>query len=196
MHGLINCALERFVRDTYGSPIWADVIRASNIEIDTFEAMLSYKNNITFQILTALSQTLEKPPGEVLEDIGMYLVSHSNNEALRRLMRFSGVTFEDFLYSLDDLHDRARLAVPDLTLPDLELLEEVGGQFELLVRANMPGIGFVLMGVLRAMADDYGALVFLEHKGNVANCEKLSISLLENSFSEGREFHLGRAVGE
>jgi hypothetical protein len=47
------------------------------------------------------------------------------------------------------------------------------------------------MGVLRAMADDYGALVYLEHKGAPDGIETIEISLLEAEFAVGRGFELG-----
>jgi len=47
------------------------------------------------------------------------------------------------------------------------------------------------MGVLRAMADDYGVLGYLEHKGDEKGCEILHITLLESEYARGREFELG-----
>ncbi|WP_208351485.1 heme NO-binding domain-containing protein [Pseudaestuariivita rosea] len=195
MHGLVNRAIEKFVCDTYGMESWRNVVRKSAIGIDTFEAMLSYESIITSKLLTALSSYLDKPPGDILEDIGMYLVSHPNCEALRRLMRFGGETFEEFLYSLEDLSDRASLAVPDLLLPDIELIEETKGDYDLAITDSKVGFGYVLVGVLRAMADDYGALVFLEHKGHHKNSESLSVRLFDDGFSEGRSFQLTQAAG-
>ena len=43
---------------------------------------------------------------------------------------------------------------------------------------------------LRAMADDYGALVLLDHLGTGADGEVVAIHLLERRFAEGRRFHL------
>ncbi len=36
---------------------------------------------------------------------------------MRRLLRFGGATFEDFLLSLDDLNDRVALALDILDMP-------------------------------------------------------------------------------
>lgn len=105
-------------------------------------------------------------------------------------MRFGGVDYEDFLHSLDDLHGRARMAVPDLDLPRLELNDRGGGEFWLDCKGAPPGFGQVMMGLLRAMADDYGALVLLEHLGRKGRDERLSVRLLAARFSEGRDFSL------
>jgi hypothetical protein len=111
MHGLINRAVECFVRDAYGDDRWAEVARAAALDFDGFEAMLSYDGAITRQVLDGITKSLGKPHDDVLEDIGTYLVSHPNTEVLRRLLRFGGVDFVDFLHSLDELPERARLAV-------------------------------------------------------------------------------------
>ena len=48
-----------------------------------------------------------------------------------------------------------------------------------------------MVGLLRAMADDYGALVVMEHMGASPGREIIAIMLLEPSFAEGRRFDLG-----
>ena len=71
-----------------------------------------------------------------------------------------------FSFFLDDLHDRERLAVPDLFLPKLELRERTVNQFSLTIRSDLPDFGHVLIGLLTAMADNHGALVMLEYGGS------------------------------
>lgn len=195
MHGLINRAIQCFMRDTYGQSTWVEVTRAAGLEFDRFEAMLSYDEALTFRVLDAICTKLNKPRNDVLEDIGTYLVSNPNVEALRRLLRFGGVTFQEFLHSLDDLRDRARLAVADLDLPQLELRDHAADRFSLIVNSAYPGFGHVMMGVLRAMADDYGALVFLEYCGTTMGAEVIEITLVESSYAAGRHFDLGARAG-
>src|SRR5690554_586757 len=129
MHGLINRAIERFVRDTYGREVWGRVMRDAGLEYTEFEAMLMYEIGVTQRILATLTTALERPLPDILEDIGTYLVWNPKVGALRRLLRFGGSSFAEFLHSLDDLPARARLAVPDLALPELELHEQGSGCF-------------------------------------------------------------------
>lgn len=157
--------------------------------------MLTYDDAVTPGVLASVCDVLDRPYDELMEDIGTYLVSHPNVEALRRLLRFGGVDFVDFLLSLDDLPDRAKLAVADLNLPTLELREHARDFFSLRCECPVPGYGHLMMGVLRAMADDYGALVYLEHQGSSQNIETVSISLLEAEFAQGRHFDLGARTG-
>jgi len=113
---------------------------------------------------------------------------------LRRLLRFGGVDFPDFLQSMEDMKGRGHLALPDLDLPDLDLIDVAPGQFLLRCRFPVPGAGHVVMGLLRAMADDYGALVLLDHRETGPEGEVIAINLAEARFAEGRRFDLSVPV--
>ncbi|MGY3439306.1 MULTISPECIES: heme NO-binding domain-containing protein [unclassified Marinovum] len=190
MHGLINRAIQCFYRDTYGAPAWGELVRRLDLEFSDFEPMMHYGSDLTWRMLDEMAAALGKDRDTVLEDIGTYLISNPEVKAPRRLLRFSGVTFLDFLHSLDDLPDRARLAVDDLILPTLELRDLGGNRFTLACTGEPAGMGHLLVGVLRAMADDYGALVYLEHKGLFQGTELIEITLVEAAFAEGRSFEL------
>ncbi|HHL20356.1 MAG TPA: heme NO-binding protein [Aliiroseovarius sp.] len=191
MHGLINRSLEGFLRATYGDDLWRMVTDELDAGIDTFEAMFTYDDALTRALVDAAAGLLDKPRETVLEDFGTFLVADPRNERVRRLLRFGGVDYTDFLHSLDDLRGRARLAVPNLDLPRLEL-EETDGEFILTCISPQAGFGHVLLGLLRALADDYGALAFLEHCGRKGDIETLSVRVVEAGFTEGRDFSLAR----
>lgn len=191
MHGLINRAIERFVRDTYGRDVWGSVTKRAGLDFTQFEAMLDYEAEVTQHVLVALAAELDRPLPDILEDVGTYLVSHPKLEALRRLLRFGGPTFTEFLHSLDDLPARAALAVSDLKLPELELREHADNLYAIDCHSGGPGFGHVIVGLLRALADDYGALALLEHKGVRDGCEIIEVRLLSAEHATGRSFDLG-----
>ncbi|SIN99130.1 heme NO-binding domain-containing protein [Vannielia litorea] len=194
MHGLINRAVQCFVRDIYGPDTWAELGAAVGVGTAGFEAMLTYEDAVTTELLNTLSRMRGQPIEDILEDLGTYLVTHPNTGAIRRLLRFGGQSFQDLLYSLDDLPDRARLAVPELDFPALHLVELQPGRFKIVVRASEGGFGAVLTGILRALADDYGALAFVELQGAMGPREEIMIDLLDADFSEAKQFYLGTAL--
>lgn len=196
MHGLVNRSIQGFIQDTYGSDIWAGICRDAGLGFDSFEAMLIYDDSLTEAVLSAACERLDRGRDGLLEDLGTWLVSHPGTDALRRLLRFGGDTFEEFLHSLDDLHDRARLALPEMDFPQLELREFAQGSYCLTYRWRHPGFGAMVLGVIRAMADDYGALVLLERdsrRGSEGDLDRITVSLLDARFAEGRAFELGAA---
>jgi len=183
MHGLVNRSLQTFLRDTYGSALWASVAEAAGAPVSGFETMLSYDDALTDSLIEAAEATLGKPREALLEDLGIFLVSF---EPLRRLLRFSGVDYVAFLLSLDELPDRARLAVADIGLPDLSVEAEGPAEFILTVGPAHPGFRPVFAGVLRAMADDFGAFALVD----LADEATIRIDLLQAQFAEGRAFDL------
>lgn len=191
MHGLINKALQCFVVDLHGLARWNAIAHKVGLEGANFEVMWHYDDHITRDVISAISKELELPKRAVLEDVGTYLVSHRNVQAVRRLLRFSGVTYVEFLHSLDDLHARAHLALSDLDFPHLELTEFDDGDYVLRCHHPFFGFSFVMMGVLRTMADDYGALVLLEHRQDENGSGLIRVRLIEEAFSDGNHFFLG-----
>lgn len=199
MHGLINKAIQSFVGDAFGLPVWQAVLHVTGlwetVGAEGFDPLLIYDPGVTRAVLDATAAEVGRPVDELLEDLGNYLVSHPRNEVLRRLLRFGGENFTDFLRSLDDLRGRTRLAVPDLDLPDLTLQDLGGGRFRLVAPDCPPGYGLVLAGALRALADDYGALVVLDHRREGEAGESLQIDVHDPAFHAGRRFELA-APGE
>jgi hypothetical protein len=190
MRGLINKAIQSYLIDTFGQGTWIAVTQQAQLGFDRFEAVLRYDAALTENVVQAASVVLNRPLSAILEDMGTYLVSHPRNERLRRLLRFGGTDFLDFLQSIDDLPDRARLAIPHLHMPILKVDELSAEHFVVSCDTPMSGGGHILVGLLRAIADDYGALVMLDHRGGDQNCEIIEIRLLDQSFAKGRRFDL------
>lgn len=193
MNGLINRSIQCFLRDGWGAGVWDDAARAAGVPPQGFEPLLPYPPEVTDRLLAAAAARLDRDSACLLEDLGTYIVSHPARAAVRRLLRFGGSDFRDFLHSLEDLPARARLALPDLVLPPLHLREETADAFRLVIGPGRPGLAEVMLGLLRAMADDYGALVLLRLDHAAADgAADVVIHLLDPAHGAGRAFRLGR----
>jgi hypothetical protein len=196
MHGVVIRAIECFLRDTYTSAVWDDVAAAADLRVSSFEAMLVYDPEITGGIIAAAERRIGKPRDALLEDLGIYLVSHPRYEPLRRLLRFAGVTFEDFILSVDELPGRARLALPDLEVVPIRVHTLGPSRFEICCGPGWPGFGHVLAGGIRAMADDYGALVTLSLLSETAEgLSCIEVTLHAANHTRGRAFDLAARTG-
>ncbi len=196
MNGLINRAIECFVRDSYGDALWQEVTEALGIDETAFEPLMPCDPEVTARLVAALSARFGREAADLLEDLGTYLVTQPRSEVIRRLLRFGGVDFAEFLESLEDIPDRARLAMSDFDLPAINLHMEGAGLYRVEIgRTARAGLWFgpVLLGVLRAMADDYGALVLLDYRGCDASREIIEVHLLDEAHASGRDFDLATA---
>ncbi|SFR11135.1 heme NO-binding domain-containing protein [Poseidonocella sedimentorum] len=196
MHGLFDRAIQSFVEDTYGRRLWLDVVRDAGLPYADLDVLSRYTDDITSGIIEELSRVLAKPSEEILEDIGTYLVTHPRMTALRRLLRFSGDTFESFLMSLSDAPARARMAVPDLEVPPLSIRDLQDSRYVLLIHKDAEVFADVILGLLRGMADDYGALAVLTLRSRAPELGVIRISVVDAAYAEGQTFDLvGAAAG-
>jgi hypothetical protein len=195
MHGLVNRAVQCFLCDVYSAELSRKVLTAAGFDPGAgFSVLRQYDDALTEELVAAASRELGQPTPDFLEDLGVYLASHESCANIRRLLRFGGDSFPEFLHSLTELQDRVRLAVDDLVLPEIELRQHDSGRLSLSVLGDHAGIGYVLTGILRAMADDYGALALFENVGRYGRAETISIQLLDVHYAGGQAFDLMAAM--
>lgn len=178
MNRLIDHALRAFLVKTYGQ----DLVQHVSGETDglRFRPELPVVEFATTGLSTAASH-LSKAPCEMFEDLGAWL---TQIEPIRRLLRFSGRDFHDFLLRLEELPGRAHLVLPKLGVPPL-VIEAQDHCVWLIMPRPVPAWQHLLTGLVRSMADDYGALcvISIEDKG-------IRIEICDVQFSEGRLFSL------
>lgn len=191
MDALLLRSLQCYVIDTFGAARWQTVCRRAELTVQTFEPMLRYEPGTADRIAQVVAQVLGRPVEAVWEDVGTHLVTNPDREGVRRLLRFGGVTFADFLYSLEELPGRARLAMPDLEVPDVTLDEVGEDRFELRCQSHLRGTQRVLVGLLTAMADDYGALCVIDPGAE----DRTTITVLDRRHAAARRFDLARPEG-
>ncbi|MEJ6394358.1 heme NO-binding domain-containing protein [Gymnodinialimonas sp. 2305UL16-5] len=198
MHGLINRAFQGFVTSTFGEDLWDEVRDQADLPIDDFESMTYYDDALTVAVFNTTTQLLHRPSASLLEDMGTFLVTHPPLDPLRRLLRFGGSTFPEFIWSLEELRDRGRLVMPDLDIPKIAVAQLDKRTFRLSAQWQLPGISAILLGGLRAMADDYGTLAILSLDGREEadgiGTEFLKVELLDVQHAEGRSFQLGEVL--
>ena len=75
MHGLIYRSFQNYMCDSYGGDAWQQVATRANICSPEFEAMLSYDDALAPVVLDAMGAVLRRDRGELMEDVGIYLVT-------------------------------------------------------------------------------------------------------------------------
>ena len=193
MQGLINRSIQCFIGETYGDSIWLQVVERAGSDFTSFEAFLDYPSQTTFDLVGAIERVLSQPRANFLEDLGIYLVTSETTSSVRRLLRFGGLSFEDFVLSLDELPERVNLALPDVRLPEIVVSIIAPNHYSLRISSRIDGFSFVIVGILRALADDYGALAFIEHKVE-HDISTISVLLADNNFAAGKSFEFARAA--
>ena len=195
MHGLVNRAFQVFLEDTYGRQVWDRVRSDAGLDFARFETMLHYDPVLTERVMLAACYRLDKPKSAFLEDVGTWIIANPKNASIRRLLRFGGTDFREFLLSLDELPGRIQMALPNRNVPQISLRGDGAPRIELIVTWHDVNLSGVFLGAIRAMADDYGALVLMEAQEADPLTTIIDVDLLDNRFAEGSDFHLGSVAG-
>ncbi len=193
MHGLLLRSIQAYIRATFGVALWGRVLRAADQPADGFEPLLPYEPEVLDRVLAACAAELGRPQDVILEDVGTFLVVGQANQSLRRLLRFGGGSFIEFLYSLEELPERARLALQDVEFPRITVEEARPGYFRLWYDCRIPALFPVAVGTVRAMADDYGTLVLIDADRSACAHSAggvMEVQVLEAAHGAGRRFDL------
>lgn len=198
MQSLLCKALEVFVLHIKGPSVWRSVLAQVDLPGEQLELFQRHKPEIINALNAATAEALQIDQDTLMEDLGTWVCTHPPLEPVRRLIRFSGETFEEMIYSLEELSARIDMAMPGLNVPIIEMEEDDRGQYRISVSSPVPGAGAFLLGVLRTMADDYGALALVELSNRACtaqgNLDEVSIQLLDEQFAAPRAFDLGGAA--
>lgn len=194
MHGLFNKAFQAFIESVYGRQCWIEIIDRSGTNTPDFEPMMTYDFAVSEAVISACEHRLKRPREAILEDLGSYLVSNPEIDIVRRLLRFSGATYTDFIHALDELPGRARMALDDIVLPHIYVTEITDGFFAIKSAHSIPWANNIIAGVLRGMADDYGALATVEIVQNEGEAQ-VEVLIHDANFAVGKAFDMAASVG-
>ena len=98
------------------------------------------------------------------------------------------------ILSLDDLNDRVALALDILEMPMICVLPLSAEKIHVRVAPKWHGFSDVLVGLLRALADDYGALVFMDRLADTDQTECIEVILIDHHHSAGTSFDLAAST--
>ena len=162
MYGLLLRALQGYICTTFGARRWVQVMEENHHRAEGFEPLLHYDLGQFRAVLARSCKVLGRSAASLLEDMGTFMVTNPAMPAPRRLLRFAGNSYGEFLLSLEELPERAKLALYDVCLPRIVVRALGAGEYLLYCKPAQPEVIHLLHGLLRAMADDYGTLVFIE----------------------------------
>jgi Haem-NO-binding len=162
MYGLVNKAFEQFVRQSYGDDRWAKIRKISNLEVEIFLNMRPYPDQISYELVRAMSQELELPADQVLRMVGRYWLQYTAAEGYGDLLILSGNTFEEVLFGLNQLHTRIQLIYHRLQPPSFEVSDVTEDGMLLHYRSKRPGLAWFVVGLIEGLGSRFNTQIQVE----------------------------------
>lgn len=156
MYGMVNQGVRAFIVENFGETDWADICKTVGLSDHEFEAMATYPDSVTYDLVKTISAKYDMPPAKVLEVFGAYWVDYSGQTAIGQLLRFGGIDLLERLDGLNELHERIKLSMPHLKPPSFDFVELEEDVFSLRYWSDREGLEPMVIGLVRGLSEQTG----------------------------------------
>ena len=152
MYGLVNQAIEDFVKRGFGDVAWKEIKDNAGVNLEMFVSMDSYPDDVTYKLVGAATEVLKLDAAEILEAFGEHWVLYTAQEGYGQMLSMFGSSLEEFLLNLDNLHSHVGLTFPALRPPSFQV-ERIEGDPGLLLhyRSERVGLAPMVIGLLKGL---------------------------------------------
>ncbi len=164
MYGLVNKAVEGFVKEQMGDDGWAKVCAKAGLNDPTFISMDSYPDSVTYDIVGAASELTGLDGATILEGFGRYWMLYTAEEGYGPLLEMTGTNVHEFLENLNIMHSRIRSTFDELRPPDFEVTDATDDTLLLHYRTERPGLAPMCVGILHGLAERFDQKITVEHR--------------------------------
>ena len=163
MYGLVNQAIRDMIVVNHGEEAWTRVRERAAVEVEQFEGMEPYPDDLTHRLVMAASVELDADPHALLRAFGEFWVTYTATAGYGPLMDMAGSSLPEFLHNLDDLHARVGVNFPQLVPPsfDAEDLDEEG-TMHLHYHSKREGLAPMVIGLVEGLGDRFETPVEVE----------------------------------
>ncbi len=162
MYGLVNKAFEQFVKQRYGDDRWERIRKISQLDIEFFHNMRPYPDQISYQVVGAISKELQIPAEEVLRMVGRYWLQHTAAEGYGNLLSLEGTNFQDVLGKLNLMHTRIKMLYSQLQPPSFEVTDVTEEGLLLHYHSKRPGLAWFVVGLVEELGARFKTEVAVE----------------------------------
>jgi guanylate cyclase soluble subunit beta len=162
MYGVINKSLRDMVTEGHGEAIWAQILAKAGVPSDSFLAMRSYDDEITFRLAVASSDVLGVDVDTALHAFGKHWVNHTLARDYDALVRSTGSTMLEFLENLNELHDRISTTFLEYEPPEFRVSELQKNRMEVEYISHREGLNSFVSGLLVALSERFNEPMSIE----------------------------------
>jgi len=152
MYGLVNQALEDFVRQGFGDAAWNTIRDGAGVSQDMFVSMDSYPDYVTYKLVGVAAEVLGLDAAQILERFGEHWVLYTAQAGYGEMLAMFGSDLRAFLFNLDNLHSHVAMTFPDLRPPSFKV-EQIDGTDSLLLHyhSERTGLAPMVVGLLKGL---------------------------------------------
>ena len=163
MYGMVNKALEDMVTSRQGEDCWERIKQAAGVDVDVFISNEGYPDEMTYNLVGAVSEELKIPVPQVLEEFGKHWVLKTAVEGYGELMEAGGKTLKEFLLRLPTFHTNVALIFPQLNPPRFRCSDVGDLSLKLHYYSDREGLAPFVIGLLKGLSERFSTPARIEH---------------------------------
>jgi hypothetical protein len=151
MYGMVNLAIQEFLRGSYGHEVWQAIRAKTELSHEPFLTMEQYPDQLSTDLLVTASALVDRSVPQLLEELGDYWIGFAEHSGYGELMEILGNDVFEALQNLDNLHTRVGLAFPDLLPPSFWVTDLQKDSLVLHYQSQRRGLAPMVIGLVRGL---------------------------------------------
>ena len=148
MYGMIHKAARRFTLDNYTENHWNTILAKAGVDEGCFISGQHYSDEVTFGLISAISETINMEAPDLLTAFGEYWVKYTASSSYATVLEMSGNDVVTFITNLDNLHTSIQATMPEAVLPSFSITYADDKKIELTYRSQRTGLETFVKGLL------------------------------------------------
>lgn len=162
MYGLVNRALHELVVARWGLPMWEEIRKRAELDVEEFNGFQAYPDSVTYRLVGAASECLNVSPESLLESFGEHWVLFTGQEGYGDLLDLAGANLVTFLQNLDALHVRVARSYPALVPPSFKCTDITERSLLLHYFSSRDGLAPLVVGLIKGLGKRFNTDVRVE----------------------------------
>ena len=178
MYGMVNDAVRGLVLSAFGEKAWEEIHTKASAP-ESFVAMQTYDDNITFNLVGAAVEVLQVDANTVLQTFGKYWVSDVATQHYASLMDNTGVSFVDFVKNLDHMHQRIRTTFPDYRPPSFRVIDLEDDSIQVDYYSTREGLLPFVEGLFEGLGTHFNTEISITHQADDSHplpCKRMIVT--------------------
>jgi hypothetical protein len=155
MYGMVNQGIKTFIIKNYGEMKWTNICQIANISDSDFMLLKTYSDDITYNLVAAISQELNISANQALEAYGEYWVIFASQSGYENLLSMFGRDFQTCLENLDHMHEHMGSFMPGIKPPEFRVVEKSTEKVIVEYKSQREGLGYFVRGLLTGLLKRY-----------------------------------------
>ena len=128
-YGMVNKVFQSYFEENHGDDKWQEILAKAGTSTKDFVSMEQYPDEDLVALVVAGSEVLDKEPGELLEELGIYWIDFALRSEYGNIMKMAGNNLPEVLANLDNMHVRIGHSFPNLKPPSFWVTDQNDASF-------------------------------------------------------------------